>query len=682
MRTLERCLLILALCTAAAPLHAQPENEPDANTVRYPAEFFSAYQPVSARDMVDQVPGFRISDGSGARGFGGAGGNVLINGERPSSKQDRVSQILERIPADRVTHIDLIRGNTGQFDAGSQSVLVDVIVDRDVRSWTWSVGIEQDFDSGGPTPGASLSVVDQSGRTEWGAGISASTRFFGNDAREKLIENGRAVEDRDEFERNREHSIQINFNSSTRMDASVLRFNGEVEFEDSNFRETSRRTPLAPTQPAFNRDRRSDSDELEYELGADFEWRLGDNWSGKAIALRQRERENDLEEDFLGESSTDATVRQEADSESIETESIARIELDWSRWEAHLVEVDFEAALNSLDNELTLLVRRDGELVGVEVPDANNRVQELRGDLQIRDTWDAGAISVESVLGAELSEISQTGAGAPDQRFSFLKPSVTLIHAPDHGVVNRLNLSRQVAQLDFRDFVSSTNFSDDDVDRGNPDLKPQQTWLAEASSERRFGDVGAAKLTAFHRWVRDVQDRLPIDDEFEVPGNIGNGRRWGVEFEGTVPLAAMGLEQSRLDVEASWEDSSVTDPVSGEARRFSGQRKYRFESEFRQDLVAHRWAWGFETGYLDQSTTFELDEIDIDDQGFDMELFVETTRYLGVKMELILQNLLDREFIRDRTVFDGPRDEAGVRFRELRDRRRGRSILLFVSGSF
>ena len=66
----------------------------------------------------------------------------------------------------------------------------------------------------------------------------------------------------------------------------------------------------------------------------------------------------------------------------------------------------------------------------------------------------------------------------------------------------------------------------------------------------------------------------------------------------------------------------------------------------------------------------------------DVEAFVETTRYFGVKMQLTVQNLLDRRFLRDRTVFDGPRSTSPVAFREIRDLRRGRSVLLSISGSF
>ena len=127
----------------------------------------------------------------------------------------------------------------------------------------------------------------------------------------------------------------------------------------------------------------------------------------------------------------------------------------------------------------------------------------------------------------------------------------------------------------------------------------------------------------------------------------------------------------------------MTDPVTGRARRFSGQRAYSLSGELRQDLIAQRWAWGVEADYVDEARDFGLDEIEIDDRGLDLDLFVETTRFWGVKMQLSAINLLDREFLRDRRLFDGPRTEdANLSLRELRDRRRGRTLVFNVSGTF
>lgn len=679
-------LLALALVLGLFPAHAA-ETGPDGTdsaVVTYPVEFFEAYQPVTARDIVEQLPGFELDDGSDARGFGASAGNVLVNGERPSSKTDSVSALLERIPAGRVVAVELIRGRTGRFDASGRSVLANVIVDNDALAWTWNAAVEQDLDSGGPTPGASVSAIGERGRTDWGAGVEVSTSYFGNTADEVLSSDGEAVERRDEFERFRQQSIRVNANTATRWSRRQLRINAELSYEDSDFRENSRRTPVAPIAPAFNLDRRSDTDRFEIELGGDFEWPLSSHWRARSLGLFRFREARDLDQQLQGPDRGSAVVDRDAESETARSESIARIELDYTGLDEHRVEVDLEAAVNVLDNELRLrAIAPSGGLVPVPVPGADNRVEEQRTELQLRDTWRRDALSVESTLAAEASRIRQSGSDAPERQFVFIKPSITLSHAPADRRIHRIRFAREVAQLDFGDFVSAADFADDDIDRGNPGLEPQRTWLAEWSTEQRYGEVGVAKLTASYRWVDEVQDLLPVDGRFEVPGNIGDGRRWDVELEATVPLDALfESARTRLDFSGRWEDSSVTDPVTGRDRSFSGRRSFRLESRLRQDLVGQRWAWGVETEYEDRRVVYELDEIDIDDRGVDLEAFVETTRFLGVKLQLIVQNLLDRRFERDRRVFDGPRDTSPEAFRELRDRRRGRSVLLSVSGSF
>ena len=49
------------------------------------------------------------------------------------------------------------------------------------------------------------------------------------------------------------------------------------------------------------------------------------------------------------------------------------------------------------------------------------------------------------------------------------------------------------------------------------------------------------------------RDVLPVGDEFEVVGNIGNGTRWGLETEISAPLDMLGLDGARLDVSGRWQ---------------------------------------------------------------------------------------------------------------------------------
>ena len=55
--------------------------------------------------MIERLPGFVFDDGSSVRGFEGAAGNVLIDGQLPTSKTDDLESVLRRIPASQVAHV-------------------------------------------------------------------------------------------------------------------------------------------------------------------------------------------------------------------------------------------------------------------------------------------------------------------------------------------------------------------------------------------------------------------------------------------------------------------------------------------------------------------------------------------------------------------------------------------------
>ncbi|MCU0890524.1 MAG: TonB-dependent receptor plug domain-containing protein [Sandarakinorhabdus sp.] len=66
--------------------------------------------------MLARLPGFTFDPGEAVRGFGGAAGNVLVDGQRPSAKSDTLESQLRRIPASSVDKIEIIRGGAGQVD--------------------------------------------------------------------------------------------------------------------------------------------------------------------------------------------------------------------------------------------------------------------------------------------------------------------------------------------------------------------------------------------------------------------------------------------------------------------------------------------------------------------------------------------------------------------------------------
>ena len=87
-----------------------PDTTAQSGVLVYQADFFANARPNTAYDMIGRLPGFTFDNGNSARGFAGTAGNVLIDGQRPTSKTDDLQSILQRIPASDVERIELIRG--------------------------------------------------------------------------------------------------------------------------------------------------------------------------------------------------------------------------------------------------------------------------------------------------------------------------------------------------------------------------------------------------------------------------------------------------------------------------------------------------------------------------------------------------------------------------------------------
>ena len=676
-------------------------SEDTAQAVDYPASFFELYQPNTALEMVIQIPGFKLDDGGSDRGFAATAGNILINDRRPSTKQDAPSAILARIPSSQVARIELLRGQVRNIDLQGQSVVANVIllnVDQAAVRWSGSYRYNVDF---GATMAGGISVSDRWRDVEFNTGVELRDFSRGDFTPQSVLDGaGNVIEDRFDVLNMDGKRGSANLNAAKGFGETFVRLNTKIGGDTREGQRVSERTPQAPGSLPTEERFPEEYERVDVEVGIDAERTLGTDLLGKAIFLYIDQDENAVASQ-VSLDGTGAQLRERiSDTDTQTTETIARVEVVWTGSAGHAVQINFEGALNSLEN--TLLQTEDtgtGPVI-VDVPGANSRVEEIRWDMLLKDTWTLGHYQFEYGLGAEISTITQTGDAEQERDFSFLKPQFAFTYAPQEGKQTRISLRRTVSQLDFRDFVSSTNFEDDDLVLGNPDLSPETTWKLELGYERRFDIDSVVKLTAFHDWVSDVEDLLPLapilDPTLEAPGNIGDGRRWGVELESTLPLQRLGLKGARIDVNARWQDSSVEDPVTGTDRVFTSRRRFgrlfplefRVENEyaiavdFRQDFEAARVAWGWDVRTRGERPIFRVNELDIGDDGTEFNVFIETTRWLDLKIHFVAGNILDAPETRDRTIYEGLRDLSPVESQELRSRFRGVRVDLTVSGNF
>ncbi len=643
--------------------------------VVYAPTFFEIYRPVNALEMVLRLPGFQLDEGENLRGFGANAGNVLVNGERPSAKSTELSEFLRRIPSDRVREIQLIRGATGALEARVQGVVANIVLQEEARAGvSWQASAE--YEGGRILPRGELAYSDGLGSTDYTLAFERFEVYERNRGTEQFVSATRP-ERRDETSTSGYSFWSAAVNTETQLARErTLRTNFRIYDEKVESDEDSYRAPQAGDPSRFLQD--FDMDEIQLEASADLEASLGQDLAGKFVAIFNYEVD-DGESRLRVEESGGRSSESIFDFEDKKGESIARAELSWTRWEGHNIRFGAEGVWNTLDSEAVFAI--DGEIVPIDGSDT--RVTEFRYEVFAIDSWSLSPRTiVDYGFALEESTIRQSGDFSNRRSFTYPKPTLAVTHDMRGVGQFRLRFERDVAQLDFSDFVSSTNFDDNDIDFGNPELEPEQTWHLESTYEYRFGEFGVLTLTAFHDWIDDVQDLIPIGDMFESPGNIGDGRRWGGEFDLTATLDFMGLPNVRIEASARIQDSSVTDPVTGDKRRLSNEPPWSYAFDLRQDFKQVGAAWGISFSDSAREDYFGLDELVRTDTDMELGAFVETTRIPGMKVELRAANLLDKTSTRNRAVFVGPRSLTPVLFEENRDTQAGASITLILSGAF
>jgi outer membrane receptor for ferrienterochelin and colicin len=655
---------------------AQPQ-EPGA-PITYDATFFAPFAPQTALDMVRRVPGFAISEGEERRGFAGAAGNVLIDGAQPAVKSEDIEDILERIPARDVVRIELIRGE-GANASSAQAVRVNVVRLPSDGAGVWEASLEQAAD--GPiSPAGQVSWSGRRGAVEYGLAAAFEESHAPIDGEELGFDAAGVLEQRDlerimEDERERRLSGEL----TTPFAQGALALNLSLSSEDGHDEQS---TSSFTAGGVDNGRERVDAREREDigEIGASYT-RVAGAWSGDLAVLITRRQlvETESSEEFGPGGAFDEAEREARDVESGETILRGGAERAFSE-NAHM-SFGAEVALNTLDQTLSLTEDDGGGPSPVDVPGANVSIEEWRAEAFVTYAWRAGPWRLEASGAVETSRLTQSGDAELETHLTYWKPSFQAVRpiGPDDQL--RFRLYRDVGQLDFEDFAASAELSAGDVFAGNANLRPETSWRLEAAGDWRF-EHGALDLTLYYWRIEDALDFVPVGtppDLFDARGNIGDAELWGVRtaFELPIPL----LESARLRVEGVWQESEVTDLLTGETRPQSEIQESFLSAEFRHDLSRLDLAWGVDFEREREAPEFRLDRVTREKDADSVELWIETTRFEGLKLRLFVENLTRSRETRDRRSFDPDRTGA-FEGRERREREPGRLLGVELRGEF
>jgi hypothetical protein len=699
-------LLALAVSTLALTGVARAQQTPAPTPASTPEgvqvfepTFFARFNPVTAEDMVRQLPGFSLDEGADLRGFGATAGNVLIDGQRPSSKTS-IREELGRISAGAVLRVELIRASAaGDLDVRGYTELANVVLKPATglkESTTFAV-TGRWYEQG--RVGAQVGGTHSWKTDNFGFRLGVQSTSLGE--REEVAATfrnalGAVTRTQNEFYQNQVTELTVTGAANwtpTPRDTWNANFRVLPRLFTTNAGANVSVPALGGPAGSIALDY-TEKDIWYVDLGGDYEHKFDGQNAVKLITVNRLV--NWRPQQLLTQNLATALggQKQQIDnSDNRAGEHVLRGVWTTKPDTQHTVELGLEGAYNYRRvNRESLVGPIGGPFAppAVGIPIASTKVEEDRIEASINDVWRLNQqLTLEGGFNFEASTISQSGDASVERDFTYSKPRVVATWTPSTDDQVRLSILRDVSQLDFGDFATGLNSISSSANIGNPLLVPEQTWKASAQWKRALGPRGSISLTGFYDDIQDTQDFILVAGACTTPagtpgqctavGNIGDGQRWGARIEATLPLESVGVAGGILKLNVGAQDSEVTDPSSLQTRQISAEQEFDWAAEFRQDIPAMKVAWGGKVNSVGPMPSYRADRLETTEpKDPNVELFVETTSLLGgLLVRVTGANLLDVEKETDRDyvtpTFFGD---------EFRSSTMGRSLTVTVAGAF
>ena len=683
----------------------------------YGDDYFQRFEPLTAGDALKRVPSVAFlsdvieSDGARLRGLDPGYTQILINGERvPGSQADR-SFFLDRIPAELVKQVEIMRSSsarrTGDAVAGTLNIVLRDALTMDggyVRAGALA------FDDGKVKPAGGIYYGGQVGPGRLLFGANVQGRY--NPKVKKSLRYTNSPENDSNFAvnafDNREDQSDVRngtdyaANASYAIDGATTRFElsgsyvrterveNERSFEYNDL--TATNGPVRTTSPGNltvdNHNVNSITQE-SWSAAAKFskEWSLGKTKARISFARFddvQDEYENEIEFDrtnprFTGDIMA-RTIRDDELAFSLEhafpvstgvdlvvggfaQNKDRKTDLQEGRDRFNLTAANREG-YDQFSRDPNEFVR--GLAVLAPLPGGLNAITEERRDLFVLVEGKSGPIKFEAGLRWENTDLTIDDKTVPAinrTSYNFLLPSASVKFDLGQGRITA-SVAKTMRRPRF-DYISPALLEGelgDNDQLGNPALKPETAWGGDVGYEHRLGRTGVVGVNVFYRSVTNLIEMANTGVEGSdgpgtfvfQPRNSGNGKVWGIEFDLSTDLGAVGLPHTGVFGNLALIDSEITD-IFG-TRRFNGQAEYVYNFGIIQDLPNLGVAFG--ATYRKQGNAFDrvIGEEVVTSYGADLELFIEKKFGTNFTVRAVGSNLLnsskDEAFNKFNTVSD------------------------------
>ena len=693
--------------------------------LKYGTDYFQRFEPLTAGDALKRVPSVTFlsdvieSDAPRLRGLPPGYTQILINGERvPGASADR-SFFLDRIPAELISSVEIVRSSsarrTGDAVAGSLNIVLRDGYELD-GGYIRAGGLRYDDKELEPSLGLVYGGKVGPGRLLLGANlqgrhnpkVKSSLRY--GDSPENNADYATDDFDNREDQTDTRDGKDYSFNGTYEVDA------GSTNFKLSGFYVKTDRTEsersfeyddaTATTGPVPVGNLTSDNanvakiDQENYTIDG----KLTQEWSAGKTSVRvgyakfiEDRRETEYEIGF------DVDAGDLPEFEGVLTQTNIK-DQEFS------VKLEHEIPLNDtmkfvFGGYYQDKTRRTGifdagqggtgtfawdqfkrnptELAGdfddLEATDGgDNRIKEKRRDAFALVEGDSGMLKWEAGVRYETTKVRITDYTVDDDlanqssKYEKFLPSASFkLSLTDHDRIIG-SVARTVRRPEFN-YISPALLQEEVGDSdllGNPQLDPESAWGIDLGYEHRMGTGGIVGVNFFYRDVKDLIELTNTGVEGSEgegtfvyqPQNIGDGKVYGVEFDLSSDLGFIGLPDTGIFGNVSWLDSEVTDALG--KRRFNDQSKYVYNFGFIQNFPQAGAAFG--ATYRKQGSAFGrvIAEEVTTTYGADLEVFVEKRFGKTFTIRAVGSNLLNGKKREAFNKFDNLEDQMDRNFDE------------------
>ncbi|MGH8084072.1 MAG: TonB-dependent receptor plug domain-containing protein [Lysobacter sp.] len=687
-----------------------------APVLSYDLEYFQRFEPSTVGDMLKRVPSAVFVsdvleyDGVQLRGLDPGYTQILINGKKVPGAGDDRSFWVDRIPAEMVERVEILRSNSANRSGDAVAGAINIVL-RDAYEFDGSyirIGAMR-YDDGEiqPTFGAVASGEALGGRLL--AGINVQDRYnpkikrsdrFNDPEDPELV----SYEDQTDTRDGQDYSGNVSYTANVG-DTGRLSIDGFYVKTDREQVEISH-------EVEFDGDETIVADVPGLVLNDQENWGVGVEYRfDMAGGTTEFDVDHARFEDGSVESEeSHAYVDGEWDESEAERLAIDASDTETSFKIAHkrplgATEMEFGVDYRAKERDINhsyfeFAAEAEGDPV-VYAPDTviGSLIEETRVDPYLMFSGDGDAFSWEAGLryettGSDIESSQDDESVRVSKDYNVLLPSLHLKW--DIGEASRISFSaaRSLRRPNFNHVIPALlneEYGDNDF-IGNPQLEPETANGFDLGFERRLGkrgvvgvnlfyrdvsdliemvNTGEANETAYDDWADDIEAYMEDNGVSEAEAtaavpfepnsfiytmdNVGDGEVWGVEFDLSTPLTALGLPNTGVFANYSWLDSKVEDFL-GE-RRFNNQAENVYNVGFIQDMPM--LAASFGASYRKQGDAYSrvLAEEVLTTYDGDLEVFVEKRFGDSISVRLSGTNLLDADKTEVFDKFDNLADQ-------------------------